>query len=209
MDEQETLAFYNARAEKFTLSRKDGVRGYWDDELSHFYYYLPAGKIIEFGCGGGVEAESLAGHYDYLGTDLSEEFIRIAREGNPGLKFKTLSLYSLEGIEREYDGFWCCATLLHVPKKNIPQVLKGLHGVLRKGGVGFISIQGGTGEHMEVSSFAPELPRRLFAYYAQDEFRELLARAGFVVIRQGIKTRTGFTKKHEQVTWLSYYVRAV
>ncbi len=208
-EEKETLSFYDARAEEFVLHRKRGIKGYWDAELHRFNYYLPQGSVIELGCGGGVEATFLGQKYDYLGTDLSKEFIRIARRNNPALDFETLSLYDTRAVQTQYDGFWCCATLMHIPKENIEGVLNDMRDLLRNGGLGFISIQGGSGEHMEVSSFAPNLPRRLFAYYQTDEFRKLLYGAGFAVIRQESKIYPGFAKNRGEVTWLSYYVRAI
>lgn len=207
-EEKETLSFYDARADEFVLHRKRGIKGYWDAELDRFGYYLPSGSVIELGCGGGVEATFLGQKYDYLGTDLSKEFIRIARQSNPELAFETLSLYDIYDIRESYDGLWCCATLMHIPKRNIQTVLTDMRGLVRKGGVGFISIQGGSGEYMEVSNFAPNLPRRLFAYYRSSEFKKLLRAAGFAVIREESKTYPGFAKDRDEVQWLSYYIRA-
>ena len=45
-----------------------------------------------------------------------------------------------------YDGIWCCASLLHVPLAELPQVLQRLWRALRAGGRIYVSFKLGKGE---------------------------------------------------------------
>lgn len=48
-------------------------------------------------------------------------------------------------IEKEFDGIWACATLLHVPMDELPVIMKKLHNALKENGALYASFKYGEG----------------------------------------------------------------
>jgi hypothetical protein len=48
----------------------------------------------------------------------------------------------------EFDAIWACASLLHVPRANMPGVLGKLAGALKVGGLWYASFKWGEGERV-------------------------------------------------------------
>ncbi len=71
--EKQTIDAYNTHANQWAQSRRSLGKWSKENEKNTFQSYLPNGKILEIGSGGGWDAQELikAG-YDYTGTDISE-----------------------------------------------------------------------------------------------------------------------------------------
>ena len=144
-DEVKTVSFYNDNARSW--SDEHFELDYWKEEFENFKKFLPKGKILEIGCGGGRDAKVLISKgYDYIGTDIAKNFVNVARKNNPKARFLVRSVYDLKFPEDFFDGLWCSATLLHIPKNKIKQALKEIKRVIKQDGVGFISVKQGVGE---------------------------------------------------------------
>jgi SAM-dependent methyltransferase len=48
--------------------------------------------------------------------------------------------------QQQFDGIWACASLLHVPPVELPDVMQRLHRALKPGGVLYASFKYGRGE---------------------------------------------------------------
>lgn len=173
---------------------------FWGDELDKFHKHLPKGRILEIGCGGGRDARELTElGYDYIGTDVSTGLLAEARKNNPGVRFEEKSVYDLDFTEK-FDGFWCAAVLLHIPKKRIDEALKAIKRNVKIGGVGFIAIKEGDGEKMDHSS-DKDGGDRFFAYWQNEEFKKVLTKNGFEILHQNYMPMSKRTK------WLCYIVK--
>lgn len=199
-DEETTLRTYNKLAKDWALGHL--APDYWKAELAEFKKLLPEGKILEVGCGGGRDAKELIKlGYDYLGTDISEGLLKEARKLNPGAVFLRTSLYDLDFSE-PFDGFWCAAVLLHIPKQRIAEALKRIRHSIKPGGTGFIAIKEGDYEGMETGNDY-DGEGRLFVYWQNNEFKAALAANGFETVKDERRYMS------ERTTWLLYYVKAV
>lgn len=199
-EEQETLGSYNKYGEQWAESHLDF--DFWAPELERFKKYLPSGKILEIGSGGGRDARELIKKgYNYIGTDISEGLLKAAKKYNPGAKFLLKSVYDLDFPENSFDGFWACAVLLHIPKNRIDKALKQIHRIVRLGGTGFVSVKKGRGERATVEQ--PPDGKRFFSYYSLEQFQEVLLRNDFEILYS--KER----KKTKKTTWLIYFVRPI
>ncbi|OGD08295.1 hypothetical protein A2397_03635 [Candidatus Amesbacteria bacterium RIFOXYB1_FULL_44_23] len=195
--ELKTVGFYDKSAEAWT-SMHGGNEGnsYWQDEMARFHELLPTGKVLEIGSGAGKDAAALiALGYDYVGTDASKGLIEVAQKRNPGAKFVNVAVEDLNFGEEKFDGFWTAATLLHIPKDEIDEALGSIKSQLKPGLAGFISMKAGAGEREDKET------SRWFAYYSQEEFREILERNGFVVAEEN-------TRKGEKDWWICYWVKS-
>jgi len=76
----------------------------------------------------------------------------------------------LDAVER-YDAVWASASLLHVPRGELPDVLTRIHRALRPGGLHFASYKGGGAEGRDRFG-------RYFNYLARDEVEVLYRGAG-------------------------------
>ncbi len=198
--EKITIKSYDANALEW--SNKHLNPSDWKDELKTFNKYLPKGKVIEFGCGGGRDAKPLSGlGYKYLGTDVSKGFLKEAKKNNPKLKFIYKSLYKLDFKQNEFDGFWASAVFLHIPKDRMDLVLKNITKIIRPDGIGFISVKEGKGELLESDDV--EGLERLWSYYTLEGFGGLLGRNNFKVLQKYRK------KASEKTTWLIYFVKVI
>lgn len=197
-----TRATYDAIANQWTTSERDSL--FWQPELDRFKQLLPSGQILEVGAADGRYAPYFrAAGYEYVGVDVSPELVKIAQRDYPQETFKVQSVYDLQP-EQGYDGFWVAAVLLHLPKTRVDQALQRIHHVVRKGGVGMISLRKGSGEGMRTKKRSDGTQdSHYFAYYEPDEFYAILERNNFEIL--DMLTHPEGSK----YTWLSFFVRTV
>lgn len=196
--EKLTVDTYNTIAKDW--ANKHFTLDFWQEEIEIFKKYLPNGKILEVGCGGGRDAMALTQNgFDYIGTDIAQGLIDAAKLKNPNLNFFNISVYDLNFTEK-FDGFWASAVLLHIPKNKINMALSKIKSVVKDNGIGFITIKQGVDEKIEFEEDNPNWPR-LFVYYSKEEFQEVLENNGFEVLEVQIKPMSAKT------IWLIYYVK--
>jgi len=136
----------------------------------------PNGHIVDVGCGTGrdmawFEARGLS----VTGLDLSTGMLAYARDQVDG-DLCAMNMCNL-GFQAEYfDGAWCCASLLHLPKDCAPNALQEIYRVVKPKGVLVLSIQEGDSEGWEKSKFGTE---RYFARYQVAEMKTMLTENGF------------------------------
>jgi SAM-dependent methyltransferase len=191
--EKQTVGFYDSNATAWSDAHLDG--GYWKKQLNEFKRLLPAGKVLEIGCGGGRDARDLIKRgYSYTGTDISAGLLKEARKNVPGQTFHQQSVYDLN-FDEKFDGFWASAVLLHIPKKRINDALKSIKSVVKKEGIGYISIKNGRGERTLEDG-------RFFSFWTKGEFSKILEKNGFEIIN--------FIHDPRSPTddWLCFFVRA-
>jgi SAM-dependent methyltransferase len=138
----DTIAFYQARAPHYVL--KFGQAHSW--QLDPFLDVLPpGGRVLELGCGGGQDAARIAARgFAIDATDATPAMVAKANERwNVGAR--VMAFGELEA-EAEYDGVWAHASLLHVPRAALPDVLARIHRALVPRGFHFASYKLGEAE---------------------------------------------------------------
>lgn len=137
------------------------------------------GRILDAGCGPGSDAAVFAERgLDVVGVDVTRSFLRDARRGVDGA-FCRSDLRALPFEDAAFDGVWCCAALHHLPRADAPAALAEFQRVLAPGGVLFCTVKRGADAGFEPDHDHGGGDPRYFAYYTGDEFRALLADAGF------------------------------
>jgi ubiquinone/menaquinone biosynthesis C-methylase UbiE len=139
--------------------------------------------LIDVGCGTGRDLAWFELHgLAVTGIDLSLGMLTYAR-GHVSGYLLTMHMGHLGFRHAQCDGAWCCASLLHVPKREAADVLGEIRRVLKAGSMLIVSLQEGHGERWE-EGYVPGM-RCFFARYQADELRRLLCSPGFSVDDMG------------------------
>ena len=114
-----------------------------------------------------------------IGIDFSGRLIQIAKKKVTNGKFYVMDFENLSFPESSFDGIWACASLYHLPKENLPRVLKKINLVLKKEGLFFSLFRFGEGERFTKEKRGSAILERFGAYYYPRELEILLVKAGF------------------------------
>jgi superfamily II DNA or RNA helicase/SAM-dependent methyltransferase/SOS-response transcriptional repressor LexA len=142
----DTIAYYDRHAARYV-----------DDTLAvdmsalhaRFLAHVPnGGLILDAGCGSGRDSKAfLVGGYRVHAFDASQELVYRAAEllGQP-VAVRRFADFSDAGC---YDGIWACASLLHVPAAELPDIFGRLWAGLKPGGALYVSFKQGDGERTD------------------------------------------------------------
>ncbi|WP_053148846.1 bifunctional 2-polyprenyl-6-hydroxyphenol methylase/3-demethylubiquinol 3-O-methyltransferase UbiG [Pseudomonas sp. P97.38] len=188
-----TLGNYNAVAEDFREGTRDhDVSQNIDALLRHIRASAPL-HILDLGCGPGrdLRAFTALGHVA-IGLDGSAEFVRMARQDS-GCEVWQQDFLQLDLPAQRFDGIFANAVLFHVPRQELPRVLRQLHATLKADGVLFSSNP--RGENQEGWN-----GQRFGAYHDLAAWRALLTDAGFVELEHYYRPAG---RPREQQPWLA------
>lgn len=131
-------------------------------------------RLLEIGAGPGRDSKFFQDHgLDVVCTDLSPEMVRLCRQ--KGLTAYEMDFLSLDFSEGSFDAIYALNCLLHVPTKNLPDVLKKLQSLLQPGGLFYLGVYGG----IEREGIVPDdhhEPRRFFSYHTDDYMRHMTSK---------------------------------
>jgi ubiquinone/menaquinone biosynthesis C-methylase UbiE len=90
------------------------------------------GHILDLGCGPGRDAKVFADQgFHVVGIDFSPAMIEAARACAPHATFHVMDIESINFPPNSFDGVWANCSLLHVPKRSIPAVLRNIAALLK------------------------------------------------------------------------------
>lgn len=151
---QNTLDYYNQNAQNFI----DGTISVDFTEVQNqFLSLLPANaSILDFGCGSGRDTKYFLAHGFLVdATDGSEELCRIASEYT-GIQVRHLLFQDLNEVEK-YDGIWACASILHLKRSKLPDVLKKINRAVKQNGIVYLSFKYGNFEGLRGERYFTDL----------------------------------------------------
>ena len=140
-----TLKYYNDNAIEY-------IENSIHLDVSHLYdCFLPkipkGGSILDLGCGSGRDSKIFMNlGYHVTSVDGSEEFCKYARVflGTDVLCMRFDEIC----FDEEFDAVWACASLLHVPKNEIHEILQKVEKALKPEGILYMSFKYGTEERI-------------------------------------------------------------
>ena len=143
MKENQTVNYYNQWAERYCSETLHVDMSFCRKK---FLSYLGTkGKILDAGCGCGRDSRYfLEQGYQVEAFDASEEMCKRAGRWL-GQEVKCMEFSKITYL-RAFDGVWACASLLHVPKRKLPEVLERLYLALREPGILYASFKKGDSE---------------------------------------------------------------
>lgn len=121
--------------------------------------------ILDAGCGSGRDALYFKKNgYHVTAVDASAELCALASQ----LLDQQVHCMSFENItwQNQFDAVWACASLLHVSKDQLPNVIKRLAKSLKAGGVMYASFKYGNTERVKGG--------RSFTDMTEETFKDIL-----------------------------------
>jgi SAM-dependent methyltransferase len=196
--DKQSLDYYERNADTF-FSETTGIS--MAEHWARFLARVPAGgRILDAGCGSGRDAKHfLEQGYEVVAFDGSAEMARKASEllGREVLHL----LFEDMQFHDEFDGVWACASLLHVPKAQLPEILQKFAVALKSGGVLYLSFKKGAGERRKDDG-------RFFTDLDEGSFRKLLEKVPDLQVEKVWYTNdVRPDRAHEQ--WLNCLVKKV
>ena len=140
-----TLEYYQKNADLFVEGTVSVDMH--DAQMRFLRMLLPHAYILDFGCGSGRDAKAFLDQGHLVdAVDGPPELCSMASEliGKPlkQMLFDDLS------VSNQYDGIWACASILHLPRRNLVDVLPKISNALKTDGVLYASFKYGSYEGM-------------------------------------------------------------
>lgn len=152
--ERKTINFYNDNADSFQESIKSAIM---TESCNRFLSYLPKqASILDLGCGTGRDSlyfKNLG--YSVLPLDASEKMCEIATS-TTGIKAIKKTFEEL-CFKEQFDGIWACASLLHVSRGSLPQILCRINKSLTPKGILYMSFKYGNSSYEKNGRFFTDL----------------------------------------------------
>ena len=167
-----TGEYYDANAAAFDArTRSRDLRAEYDAFLA---LVPPGGSILDAGCGPGRDALFFSQlGYHVTAIDASAAMVALASQ-RLGFAAQQIPFDRID-YSGEFDGVWACASLLHVPKAEMPGVLARLQRALKPGGVLYGSVKRGPREEFREG--------RWFNDYEEGSFAALFEADGWKLVR--------------------------
>ena len=149
-----TLDYYNNNAPSFLADTLDIEFSVIQDIF--LASLQPGALILDFGCGSGRDSRYfLQKGYQVEACDGSEEMVRAATR-NTALPVRQMLFSELDEDER-YDGIFACASILHVPSAELPDILRKMKKAVKQNGILYISFKYGTFEGIRNGRYFTDL----------------------------------------------------
>jgi SAM-dependent methyltransferase len=167
---------------------------WWVEGTNKFTSFLkPGDLVLDVGCGGGTKSKYLLGKgLKIVGIDFSDELIKIAQREVPEAEFKVMNMYDAGNLDMKFDGLFAQASLLHIPKKDLPNILHILASKLKPHGFLYVAVKGALPgkpeeETKEENDYGYPY-QRFFSYYSIDELIKHFEDLGLKIVYKDIKT---------------------
>ncbi|MFC1662988.1 class I SAM-dependent methyltransferase [Patescibacteria group bacterium] len=183
----------------------DHLSDTWDDDFIQYFIeaLFKGAYVLDLGCGPGTDTKKLIqGELKVAGLDLSDELLKIAKKENPTVDFIQGNLFSLPYEDQVFDGVFAKASLLHFPKKDMPNALREISRVTKDKGIVHIAVKQGQGEKVVTEKDYGYTYSRFFSYWGLDDFQKVLIENGFTVLK-------AVDKKYFKIRWLKLLAKKV
>ncbi len=197
MESNTTIDYYDLNASDYTAKTRDVD---FAEMQLHFLEKLQEGAfILDFGCGAGRDTKSfLEQKFTVDAIDGSERMCEIASRYT-GIIIKHMYFQDLEEVDK-YNGIWACASILHLNREELVDVLRRMARALKDKGIIYASFKYGT--------FEGERNGRYFTDMTEASFAELMKQVPELQIEDEWIT-LDVREDREDEKWLNLILRKV
>lgn len=161
---------------------------WWLKGANKFLEFLPVGsKVLDLGCGSGYKTAYIKEKgYDVEGCDFSEGMVELSKNNFPDINFEVFDLYDLDKMNKKFDGIFCQAVLLHIPKKDIFNILNNMKSLLNDNGYLYIAVKEkrdseSEEEIVKENDYGYDY-ERFFSYFTISEFKDYFNKLNMKVV---------------------------
>lgn len=192
-----TVLFYDKNAHEFY---NNTVNVDMSEHYRRFEeYLLPKSTILDAGCGSGRDSlYFLSKGYNVYAFDASIEMVKLSSELT-GLSVQHAKFEDVT-FDVLFNGIWASASLLHVDRGSIMDILQRLTAMLNKSGVLFMSFKYGDKVYQKDD--------RLFNCYDEDSFSDMLSAIPELTILELYRTADVREERINEF-WLSALIKKV
>lgn len=179
-------------------SNDHAVDTWWIGSTDAFCKLLrPGATVLDIGCGAGYKTKYLTDRgLRACGADFSEEMIKSAKNKFPELDFRVHDIFDIDKFGQKFDAVFAQAVILHVPKKQVRDVLEKMKSILNDGGLIYIAVKkmrdGGLEEEVYKENDYGYEYERFFSFFSEQELRDHFEAIGMEVIWETV-TNSGRT----------------
>lgn len=186
-------AYYEINASKYI---EDTINCDMRVQYEFFLKYMPTtGKILDIGFGSGRDMIYFSKKgFTIKGIDPTKSFVDKMIEKGYDVELKASE--DLNEVN-EYDGIWACASLLHVRRNQLSDVVKNCSHALKKEGIMYCSFKYGDFEGIK--------NERYFNYLNEDLLNEMIKDTGLKLIETSITYDVRNDRKDEK--WLNVILK--
>jgi len=157
-----------------------------NEHIEKFLNLLPEGsKILDVGCGHGPDAMlAVKKGFEVVGIDASAKMIEIAKKNCPKGSFKACGIEEMDFESDSFDGIIAAFFLIHIQKKDIPNIMEIFHNILKDDGLIYIALQCGKSHEGYVKE--PMLPdEKIFLnIFSLEEVKDIFEKSSFGIIEK-------------------------
>lgn len=202
---ERTAEVYNQIAEEYAQKKE---HEYSFAEIDKFTSLIAQGsRIISAGCGTGRDIAMLRdrGH-SVVGTDISEQLLKIGSQQHPRLPFVVSDMRLMPFDSEIFQGVWAHESLHHLEKKDIKPTLQEFRRVLAPGGVLFILTRQGRGDVVVREAMSAGHARE-YTLLEPDELHGMLAQTGFEQIELYTFNEQERKENGRDLNWLGAFYK--
>lgn len=192
-----TVSYYNDNADQyFKKTVNVDMSACYDRFLK---YVVPGGRIIDIGAGSGRDIKFFKDRgYFIEGIDASDEMCRLASEYT-GIEVRCEKIQDWLP-QKEYDGIWANASLLHLPIDEIEELICRVQDYLNIGGVLYLSMKKGIRTGCDNDG-------RFFTDFSDEYVQQIVAKSTAFEMMELWETEDGMSRG--EFKWLNLILKRV
>ena len=191
-----TLEYYNKNSnEYYDMTVTSDMKNIYDKFLNE----IPKeSSILDLGCGSGRDSlHFIKKGYSVTALDGSAELAKLASN----LIKKEVIVCTFQAIElaEKFDGIWACASLLHLNKEDLKDVLNKLYKNLKDNGYFYLSFKYGDNEYIDEKN-------RYFNCFTEESIKAFIENNTNFKIVDTIDSEDSLGRVND-VKWLNIFCR--
>ena len=128
--------------------------------------------FLEIGAGAGKDSKFFQDNgMDVTCIDLSPEMVKLCQQ--KGLSTQVMDMANLQFPADSIDVVYTFNSLLHIPKTELPLVLKNIHNILKSKGLFHLGTYGREEEFEGILEKDSYTPKRFFAFYSDEHIKQI------------------------------------